>query len=48
MALGFITLGLTPSQFLGSAFWIGFTLHLLIAETWIHGTRENKKEMERV
>jgi uncharacterized membrane protein len=27
--------GLTPYQFFGTAFWIGFVLHLIAAETWI-------------
>ena len=30
---------LTPQQFFGTAFWIGFTLHLIAAETWINYTR---------
>jgi hypothetical protein len=30
---------LTPQQFFGTAFWIGFTLHLIAAEAWIHHTR---------
>jgi uncharacterized membrane protein len=29
---------LTPAQFFGTAFWIGFVLHLIAAETWIHTT----------
>ena len=29
---------LTPAQFFGTAFWIGFVLHLIAAETWIHAT----------
>jgi hypothetical protein len=31
--------GLTPDAFFGIAFWIGFVLHLLVAETWIRWTR---------
>lgn len=31
--------GLTPSEFFGPAFWVGFTLHLIAAESWIHWTR---------
>jgi uncharacterized membrane protein len=27
--------GLTPSEFFGTAFWIGFTVHLIVAESWI-------------
>jgi uncharacterized membrane protein len=30
--------GLTPAQFFGTAFWIGFVLHLIAAEAWIHAT----------
>jgi hypothetical protein len=28
--------GLTPYEFFGIAFWIGFVLHLMAAEAWIH------------
>jgi uncharacterized membrane protein len=28
--------GLTPREFFGIAFWIGFVLHLMAAEAWIH------------
>lgn len=31
--------GLTPSDFFGIAFWLGFTVHLVAAETWINQTR---------
>ncbi len=31
--------GLTPYQFFGTAFWIGFVLQLMAAETWIHATK---------
>lgn len=31
---------LTPQQFFGIAFWIGFTLHLMAAEIWINYTRD--------
>ena len=31
--------GLAPYEFFGTAFWIGFTLHLIAAEVWIHWTR---------
>jgi uncharacterized membrane protein len=27
--------GLTPHDFFGTAFWIGFTIHLVVAESWI-------------
>ena len=30
--------GLTPYEFLGTGFWIGFVLHLLAAAAWIHAT----------
>ena len=30
--------GLTPREFFGTAFWIGFVLHLIAAEGWIHAT----------
>jgi uncharacterized membrane protein len=29
---------LTPHEFFGTAFWIGFTLHLIAAEAWIRST----------
>lgn len=30
--------GLTPPEFFGIAFWIGFVLHLIAAEAWIRAT----------
>ena len=30
--------GLTPHEFFGVAFWIGFVLQLIAAEAWIHAT----------
>jgi uncharacterized membrane protein len=30
--------GLTPREFFGTAFWIGFVLHLIAAEAYIHFT----------
>jgi uncharacterized membrane protein len=30
--------GLTPHEFFGIAFWIGFVLHLMAAEAWIRAT----------
>jgi uncharacterized membrane protein len=30
--------GLAPREFFGIAFWIGFVLHLIAAEVWIHTT----------
>jgi uncharacterized membrane protein len=29
----------TPQQFFGYVFWIGFTLHVVVAELWIRATR---------
>jgi hypothetical protein len=29
---------LTPHEFFGIAFWIGFVLQLMAAEAWIHVT----------
>ena len=31
---------LTPHEFFGTAFWIGFTLQLIAAEAWIHYTEQ--------
>jgi len=31
--------GLTPYEFFGAGFWIGFVLHLIMAEVWIQWTR---------
>jgi len=31
--------GMTPHQFFGTAFWLGFTLTLVAAESWINYTR---------
>src|SRR4030095_7950158 len=31
--------GLTPYEFFGAAFWIGFVLHVIAAEVWIQQTR---------
>jgi hypothetical protein len=30
---------LTPAEFFGIAFWLGFTIHLIAAEAWINYTR---------
>ncbi|HKW57818.1 MAG TPA: DUF2306 domain-containing protein [Candidatus Acidoferrum sp.] len=43
--------GLTPHEFFGTAFWIGFTLQLIAAEAWIHYTQEpqlNAKDVKHV
>ena len=31
--------GMAPHELFGIAFWIGFTLHLVVAEAWIHATQ---------
>jgi uncharacterized membrane protein len=31
--------GMTPHEFFGTAFWIGFTLQVMVAEVWIQMTR---------
>ena len=35
--------GLTPDEFFGTAFWIGFVLHLIAAEVWVNRTRPLRK-----
>jgi uncharacterized membrane protein len=35
--------GLTPREFFGIAFWIGFTAQLMAAEAWIHWTAGERK-----
>jgi len=35
--------GLTPREFFGIAFWIGFTVQLMAAEAWIHWTAGERK-----
>lgn len=35
--------GLTPREFFGVGFWIGFVLHLLAAEAWIHATQPHQQ-----
>jgi uncharacterized membrane protein len=35
--------GLTPREFFGTAFWIGFTVQLMAAEAWIQWTAGNWK-----
>jgi hypothetical protein len=34
--------GLKPDVFFGTAFWIGFVLHLVFAEIWIMTHRSNQ------
>ena len=36
----FIFFHVLPQNFLGTAFWMGFTLHALVAEVWINYTRK--------
>jgi uncharacterized membrane protein len=38
---------LTPQQFFGIAFWVGFTLHLVTAEIWINYTRHISADNRR-
>ena len=38
--------GLTPHEFFGVAFWIGFVLHLIAAETWIYSTQPQRPAAE--
>jgi uncharacterized membrane protein len=47
MALAFAIVGLTPQEFLGTAFWIGFTVHLIGAEAWINYTRQERSRGAR-
>lgn len=35
---------LTPRDFFGTAFWLGFTLQLIAAEAWIHYTRRERND----
>jgi hypothetical protein len=37
--------GLMPYDFFGIAFWIGFVLHLIAAETWIQRTRPQRPSL---
>jgi len=36
---------LSPHEFFGIAFWLGFTVHLIAAEWWINYTRTTKSEI---
>jgi len=40
--------GLTPREFFGIGFWIGFVLHLIAAEIWIHATLPQQKTVGAV
>jgi uncharacterized membrane protein len=35
--------GLTPHEFFGTAFWVGFVLQLMAAEAWIHVTAPQQR-----
>ena len=39
--------GLAPYEFFGTAFWIGFVLHLVAAEVWIQSTRPQMLQTRR-
>lgn len=39
IGLFFAFSGLPPQVFFGTAFWIGFTLHAVVAEVWINETK---------
>ncbi|HEY2352443.1 MAG TPA: DUF2306 domain-containing protein [Candidatus Acidoferrum sp.] len=34
--------GLTPHEFFGTAFWLGFVLQFMAAEVWIHATQSKQ------
>ncbi|MBV9498365.1 MAG: DUF2306 domain-containing protein [Acidobacteriaceae bacterium] len=38
---------LTPHDFFGTAFWLGFTMHLIAAEIWINYTRSQSRVKEK-
>jgi uncharacterized membrane protein len=38
---------LTPREFFGIAFWIGFVLHLIAAEAWIHTAPPRQMKVHR-
>ncbi len=39
-AFVFVFFKVLPQNFLGTAFWMGFTLHAIVAEVWINCTRK--------
>ena|SRR5258706_16277031 len=43
MALSFVFFGLKPQTFLGTAFWIGFSLHAIVAEARIQSNRKDEQ-----
>ena len=38
---------LTPHEFFGTAFWLGFTVQLIAAEVWINYTRPRSQALTR-
>jgi hypothetical protein len=47
MALSFVFFGLRPQTFPGTAFWIGFSLHAIVAEIWINLDRAQADNLIR-
>ncbi len=41
MAMAFATFRVLPQNFMGTAFWLGFTMHLIAAEVWINYKRKS-------
>jgi hypothetical protein len=41
MAVAFATFRVLPQNFMGTAFWLGFTMHLIAAEVWINYKRKS-------
>lgn len=39
---------LTPSQFFGMAFWIGFSLNTIAIELWLRRSQAGKSQAERI
>jgi hypothetical protein len=48
MALSFAFFGMRPQTFLGTAFWLGFSLHAIVAEVWIQSTRKQVTPFNRI
>jgi len=44
VGLFFALSSLSPQEFFGIAFWLGFTIHLIIVEAWIRNTKPNKTQ----
>ncbi|SRR6266567_5552324 len=40
VAVFFVVSRLSPREFFGTAFWLGFSLTLLVAEAWVQSTRK--------